>query len=172
MVHVNRRSAAVMVFASAGVCALLSGCAPSPTLQVMDATMIEASPEAVVVAVRVRATNTGEDGLPLREATYTVSVAGRSATVTRSPESTLRARGEQDFIVPASIRVTQAERAAMAGAPFTVTGKVSYVPPGRIPEVFFDWGLYRPSASMSGGGTVDLTGAPKPAPLPDGRTMP
>jgi len=162
----------VMGGASAGVCVLLGGCAPTPTLQVMDATMIEASAEAVVVAVRVRATNIGDDGLPLRIASYTLSIGGKSATVTRSPEATLRARGEQEFIVPAALLLSASERAGMASAPFTITGSVSYVPPGRIADVFFEWGVYRPSAPINGGGTVNLAGPVRDAPLPEGKSMP
>ncbi len=172
MVQMNRRAVLAIGVAVVGVCALLGGCAPTPSLEVVDATLIDASPEAVVVAVRVRATNIGEDGLPLRLATYTISAGGKSATVTRSPEATLRARGAQEFIVPAALLLNSSERAAMSDTPFTISGTVSYVPPGRIPEVFFDMGIYRPSASMSGGGTVNLAGPTRPAPLPDGKSMP
>lgn len=167
----HRRTPALLALAAAPLLFSLTGCTTAPTLQVTSATVTDSSDEAVVVTFVINARNTTEDPLGLQDARYTVSLAGVTARVERSPEATLRALGEQEFHLPASFAIPRSQRAGLTSAPYSISGSVAYEPPDAVNKQFFQWGIYRPTGSISGSGTVDLAAAPRPVPAPAGRPL-
>ncbi|MBL0869944.1 MAG: hypothetical protein IBJ18_05135 [Phycisphaerales bacterium] len=145
----------------------LSACAPTPKIDVVSATVTDASDEAVVVSFVLTASNTYEEGLPLQDITYTATVGSQSVRMVRSPEATLRAAGQQSFVVPAALTIPRSARESLKQVPWTLSATARYTEPGAIPRTLYDWGVRQPSASASGSGTIDLSAAPKPAVVPE-----
>lgn len=145
----------------------LGACAPTPKLDVVSATVTDASDEAVVVSFVLTASNTYEEGLPLQDITYTATIGSQSVRMVRSPEATLRAAGQQSFVIPAALTIPRSARESMKQVPWTLSATARYTEPGAIPRTLYDWGVRQPWTSTSGSGTIDLTAAPKPASVPE-----
>lgn len=145
----------------------LAACAPTPKIDVVSATVTDASDDAVVVSFVLTASNTYEEGLPLQDITYTATVGSQSVKMVRSPEATLRAAGQQSFVIPAALTIPRSARESLKQVPWTLSATARYTEPGAIPRTLYDWGVRRPSASTSGSGTIDLSAAPKPAIVPE-----
>lgn len=139
---------------------LAGGCgAPAPIVTLDGARIADRSDEAVVIDFLFSAENPGNEALPLRLATYTVSLDGREVfRGTRSAEATLRRRGIQQFRLPASVPADLIPEDAQTGSevPFAIAGNVQYLTPGVLSRVMFDARLRRPTASFSASGTLEL----------------
>jgi len=145
----------------------IAACAPTPKIDVVSATVTDASDDAVVVSFVLTASNTYEEGLPLQDITYTATVGSQSVKMVRSPEATLRAAGQQSFVIPAALTIPRSARESLKQVPWTLSATARYTEPGAIPRTLYDWGVRQPSASTSGSGTIDLSAAPKPAIVPE-----
>ncbi len=153
--------------ACAAAALTLAACAPTPKIDVVSATVTDASDEAVVVSFVLTASNTYEEGLPLQDITYTATVGSQSVRMVRSPEATLRAAGQQSFVIPAALTIPRSARESLKQVPWTLSATARYTEPGAIPRTLYDWGVRQPSANASGSGTIDLSAAPKPAVVPE-----
>lgn len=157
----------VALSACAAAALTLAACAPTPKIDVVSATVTDASDDAVVVSFVLTASNTYEEGLPLQDITYTATVGSQSVKMVRSPEATLRAAGQQSFVIPAALTIPRSARESLKQVPWTLSATARYTEPGAIPRTLYDWGVRQPSASTSGSGTIDLSAAPKPAVVPE-----
>lgn len=141
-----RRAARAGVVALLGLCGPWA-CAPDPRLSVAGASLVESTPEADVVRVRLLAMNPGSGQLRLDSVRYAASAAqagAGSASVRRSPEASVQGGAEQPFEVP----VVMPPGTAGPGALITLRGRLTYKTEGTIPRLLFDWGLYRPSVGF------------------------
>ncbi|MBA4028820.1 MAG: hypothetical protein C0475_06760 [Planctomyces sp.] len=153
------------VAASALGLVVLAACAPDPRLTVAGASLIESTPEADVVRVRLVALNPGRGRLNLDSVRYAARSAGAaagSASVRRSPEANVVGGAEQPFEFP----VVMPPGSAQPGAQITLQGRLTYKTEGTIPRLLFDWGLYRPSVGFSLPLTVLPADTPTPTPTP------
>lgn len=151
------------------VATLLTGCGHTPpTFEVVGARLADRTPEGVVLEFDLDATNTNAEELPLRVASYTLSIDGeRVFTGERSPEATLRRFGTQRITLPAAIRVDDpgaADALTTGRHRYRLNGTVTYLAPGVLFDVLFDARIYRPSISFSDTGEIDFD-APSDAPL-------
>lgn len=153
--------------ACAAAALTLAACAPTPKIDVISATVTDASDEAVVVSFVLTASNTYEEGLPLQDITYTATVGSQSVRMVRSPEATLRAAGQQSFVIPAALTIPRSARESLKQVPWTLSATARYTEPGAIPRTLYDWGVRQPWTSTSGSGTIDLSATPKPAVVPE-----
>lgn len=138
----------------------LGGCGlTAPRLTVTDVHAAEVEPTGKVIMIVVEAQNLSNDALPLRDATYSLSLNGRRVfTGKRSPESTLRMFGAQKISLPVAL---PREGVPPAGiAKYEVSGSVVYLPPGRFNEILYEYGLLRPTTSFRGTGEIDLSALP------------
>lgn len=136
---------------------------------VSSVSITEATDDAVVATFVLSAENPGDEALLLKSATYDVSVAGVRTSVRRSPEASLRATGGQQIILPVALKMDRAARAAAgSAAAYSISGSLAYLSPGVVAQQMEEWGIYAPSASFAGSGTINLTAAPSPAPKPEG----
>lgn len=129
-----------------------------PTVEVVDAQVVEQSALGSRVLVRLRVTNPNDEELPMPRVTCDLDIVGGGRfTFTDIPYATLPARdnegtlapGEQVLIVPAGLLGS-----AVAGKRFTVRGTVVFQPEGQIRKVMSDTGIPLPRASFTGEGTV------------------
>lgn len=138
----------------------LGGCGlTAPRLTVTDVHASDVEPTGKVIMIVVEAQNLSNDALPLRDATYSLSLNGRQVfTGKRSPESTLRMFGAQKISLPVAL---PREGVPPAGiAKYEVSGSVVYLPPGRFNEILYEYGLLRPTTSFRGTGEIDLSALP------------
>lgn len=138
--------------------AMLTGCDTAPSLEVVSAELIETSPQGSVVAFTIQAVNSNEDPLPLRNVDYSANAAGLGFSGVRAGEATLRATGEQTIVIPAAFSGPVA-----IGSDASITGSVGYTATGKLAELFYEWGVYRPSEGFSGSVVVE---APRPKSQP------
>lgn len=144
------------------LCAFLGGCfgVASPVL-----TVVEIRPESVTTEGRrfvvvVDAENRSDSALPLKDATYSLSVDGKKVFEgQRSPESTLRKFSTQRLYFPVAVPSTT--NLASGNAEFRVSGSVVYLPPGKLNEILYDYNLLRPTTGFGGSKPVDLNQTPK-----------
>ncbi|MBY0111430.1 MAG: LEA type 2 family protein [Phycisphaerales bacterium] len=135
----------------------LGGCfgVVSPTLTVVEIRPETATPEGRRFVVVVDAENRSENALPLKDATYTLSIDGKKVFEgQRSPESTLRKFATQRLLFPVS--VPNGVLASSGTASYRVSGSVVYLPPGKFNEILYDYRLIRPTTGFSGSGQLDL----------------
>ncbi len=106
----------------------------------------------------IDATNDNPDPLPLKRASYTLSLDGEVVySGVRSPETTLSEYSTHSFELPALVPMSFASR--RDPVPYRLTGMVSYVTPGKLSETLFETGVRQPEAPMNVAGTIDFTGA-------------
>lgn len=140
-----------------------AGCSSTrpPGLTIQSAELTEQTDAGMVVTFTVLADNPNPDALPLRDAQYTVSLAGKPVfSGVRSAQATVRRFGTQTFTLPAAIPATPAGRGV---EPFEISGKLTYLVPGALAETLFDIHVLRPSTSFGGKGDVDLSRLTPPA---------
>jgi hypothetical protein len=138
--------------------ALLAGCysQPAPAIRVVDAHVVEATSDGVVVLFTIEGENRGTDSLPLRAVNYNVSIGGRPVFEgVRSAGRTLPRGGSQSITLPAAAPVGAFPAGPpRAGAPFEITGTIEYETPGVLSDILFDAGVLRPTVAFSGVGAL------------------
>ncbi len=153
-----------VLFARASCAALLSStlcalgaCSSIKPPAVTDATaaVTSATDDGTALDVLVNVTNDNDEGLPLRDVTYTVEVGGvRVFSGTRSAEASVPAHGSQLVRLPASVPTQVWTSAAAGGSSFRVAGSMTYVTPGAFAEALFDAGVRVPSMGFSASGEL------------------
>lgn len=146
----------------------LGGCSSytAPTLEVLDARVVERTEEGAIVQFVVKATNQNNNPLPLRDTRYTLELNGEQVfSGIRSPEATLRRQGEQQVVLPAAVPNSMLGSLADGTARYRLSGSLMYVTPGAFAELLFDTGVRRPSVGFSDEGTLSMSVMP-PAPEP------
>lgn len=153
-------SRAVSVVLVLGAASLLGACTgySSPRMSVEKAQATEKTPDGTAVVFVLNAENENDVALPLRTVEYTVALDGQNVfTGTRSAEATLRRKGVQQIVLPASVRAEQWGGRELAGVSrYRLSGRVFYVTPGQLAEVLFDAGVRTPSAEFAFEGEIDL----------------
>ncbi|MGE3107164.1 MAG: LEA type 2 family protein [Phycisphaerales bacterium] len=150
---------------------LIAGCSSyqAPSLQVLDARVIEQTPEGAVVQFTIQATNQNNNPLPLRDVEYSLSLGGEQVfTGIRSPEATIRQSGTQQFTLPAAVKASVLPPAGST-TPYRLSGSLTYITPGAFAELLFDTGVRRPSTPLSGEGTLEWPGSLSSAPATPAR---
>lgn len=151
-------SVLVALLASAlGACTAYS----SPKLGVESARATERTPDGAAVVFVLSAENENDVALPLRTVEYALALDGRSVfTGTRSAEATLRRKGVQQIVLPATVQTGGEGGGEVSGmVRYRLSGRVFYVTPGQLAEVLFDAGVRTPSAEFTFEGDIDM-GAP------------
>ena len=147
------------------VLCLLSGCSSTqaPGLVVQSAELTERTDAGMVITFTIVADNANDEALPLRDATYTVSLDGKQVfSGTRSAQATVRRFGTQTFTLPAAVPLDGPPPTGIE--PFQISGRLKYLVPGALAETLFDIHVRRPSTYFHGTGTVDLTTVKVPPP--------
>jgi len=136
----------------------LTGCrsVTAPTFDARSAQTTRATDSAVALEFVISADNPNPDPMPLRRVDYELAVNGRTVfSARRSPEATIPPFGTQSFTLPA---VVPAElQPDDPSAPYTLTGTVRYLEPGRLNEILFDRNLRVPTAPLRLRGTITFT---------------
>jgi hypothetical protein len=110
----------------------------------------DSTPDGSLLIVELEAQSTAEDQLPLTEVRYTVSRDGKQVfSGFRSPQATLRRFGTQRLLLPAVV-----PGGIGTGGVYEVEGTMTYVEPGTIAGVLFDFGVRTPTVDFSGTGTL------------------
>jgi hypothetical protein len=140
----------------------LGGCSGyrAPKVEVASVNVAEATSEGVVVEFILAAANDNEDPLPLKRIDYTLALDGKKVfSGVRSPEATLRSKGEQRIRVPAVVRIGPGEPAPTGTKEYTLSGRITYLEPGKIAELLFDTAVIQPSAGFSAKGSIVFPGS-------------
>lgn len=137
------------------VAASLGGCATveTPTIEVVNVRVAEQTGEAARIEALVELTNPNDTPLPLTSASYTLSVGSAgSVSLDDFPNRTLPALGKQTVLLPASVRTNGAN---LKGAAYTVSGSVTYEPPGEMRKILTESGIPLPWVDFSKSGSVE-----------------
>lgn len=133
--------------AGVAILAWLAGCA-SPSIQVKSVAVEDQSADAVRLGVDVELSNPADESMRLLRWDYTFSANGErysgtwEALTTLAPNSTVTRR--VPVVLPAG---------PVGEGPWNISGSLSYRSPTRLAEIFYDLGVWRPSASFGGAGT-------------------
>jgi hypothetical protein len=108
----------------------------------------------------VDAENPSDKPLPLKDATYSLSIDGKKVFEgQRSPESTLRKFSTNRLYFPVAVPSS----VNLAGrAEFRANGNVVFLRPGKLNEILYEYGLVRPSTGFNGAGQIDLNQTSSP----------
>lgn len=150
-----RRTTAALLLAAIP----LAGCSTvhPPRFDVVGVSPAKPTDEGVVLTFTLDAVNDNDKPMPLRTASYTLTLGGSTVFQgQRSPEATIPAFGSQRFELPAVIPYTYDVPTGTAA--YTITGTVSYLEPGRLKEILFDSEVRVPEAPLAVGGTIDFGG--------------
>lgn len=137
--------------------ALLGACNPirSPKIEHLGVREVELTPERAVYSFRFRATNPNDDALPLGEVRYTLEIRDEPVFEgVRSPQATLDAFGTREFEVPAVIDRAAVDLSGVVD--YTISGVVTYIPPGRFRQELYRARMRVPKSSFNVEGRVDV----------------
>jgi hypothetical protein len=147
------------------VAAMAGGCGTAPKVEVVSASLGEVTDSAVQVKVNLKVTSEAEEALPLKLVHYTVTLEGGaggsgaggagSFKGTRVAESVLPKKGGVALVLPASMLMSMGSGELR----YTITGELTYVRQGPVPEWLYDMYLSRPSVAFSGSGVVGAAAA-------------
>lgn len=147
-----------LLIAAAAAVASLAGCSgiKPPSIEVVQATVVETSDQAIALAFELDLTNPNPSPLRLREIDYTGRLNGADFTGRRAAELTLPASGRERISIPASFPFAQmpADAPRSGEIEYDVRGSVVYVAPQRLAEILLDTQIYRPKSRFSDAGTV------------------
>ncbi|MEM9414285.1 MAG: hypothetical protein AAGA29_02250 [Planctomycetota bacterium] len=147
---------------------LLSGCSglqgiEQPTVEVVEARVVEQSAGGASLAVTLRVMNPNAEELAMPRVTCDLDVDGAGRfTFTDVPYATApgaRDGGEQFVTLPAAVLGGD-----LAGRRYSVRGTVVFQPEGQLRRVFTDIGVPLPRAVFEGQGVVQGTGLEQPTP--------
>ena len=142
----------------------LAGCSSvhAPRFNIVAVQETERTERAVVLGFTVEAVNPNDVALPLRRASYTLTLDGeRVFSGSRIARATVPRYGRQRFELPAVVPADLIDPARFdrpGDMPYTLDGTVQYQRPGRLAEFLFDINLRRPKAPLHLRGTLDLPG--------------
>ncbi len=108
------------------------GCAThAPTFVVTSADLTERTADGMVITFTILADNPNSDALPLRDATYSVSLRGKKVfSGVRSAQVTIGRYGTQTFTLPAAIPLSGGEGPGDT-EPYVLHGSIKYLVAGR-----------------------------------------
>lgn len=138
----------------------MTGCAivRPPDATVESVRLVGASDEGARYLVTVHLKNPNDVDLPLRKAQLSLRVAEvGSYAFDAIPNHTLPANGEQTVTLAAAMATEPGEQSA---GKYSVSGHLTYQPPGEIPKLFTDAGFPRPRANFGASGDVESDLAP------------
>lgn len=136
----------------------------APILVVKEARVVEESPQGLVVAFGLDATNLNTDAVPLGEVRYALKLDGREAfRGVRGGEATIRRFGTQPITLPAALIIGPDSPRPSGVVEYELSGTLSYIAPGRLAQILFDTGFSRPSVPFRIAGRIDM-GQQGPAP--------
>ncbi|XAL99826.1 hypothetical protein OT109_00250 [Phycisphaeraceae bacterium D3-23] len=151
---------------AAALCALvLSGCSglqgiERPTVEVVDARVVEQSARGASLAVTLRVVNPNVKELAMPRVTCDLDVDGAGRfTFTDVPYATVPGRGEQVVMLPAAVLGSE-----LTGRRYTVRGTVVFAPEGQLRRVFTDIGVPLPRTAFEGAGVIQGQGIGQPTP--------
>lgn len=130
---------------------VLPGCALAPSAEVQSGLPRDRQASGAVADITVELSNPNDEPLPMREVQYSVEVVGQpglSFSGKRAAEATIPANGVHKLTLPAAFPTG----VDLAGAEYTISGSVSYLPPGQIAAVLYDYRVSRPSVGFRGRG--------------------
>lgn len=154
--------------------AVLTGCSglqgvASPTVEVVDAQVVEQTAQGARVVVLLRVSNPNTEELPMPRVTCDLDIVGGGRfTFTDVPYATVPGAGNDDDAQPGTQVISVPAGllgSAVAGKRYTVRGTVVFEPEGQLRRVFTDTGLPLPRSSFSGEGV--LTDALPAGPTPE-----
>lgn len=141
-----------LLFALLLILGAATGCdtTKAPTVNMVEARVVQQRPEAALVELTLELTNANPDPLPLVEFTYTADLDGRRVFDSRrAAQATLRRLGTQSLILPVVVPGDFLSGALAGSHALVVSGKLSYIAPGQLGEVLFDTGVRVPKVSFS-----------------------
>ena len=140
--------------------ALLDGCAlpkpptilKAPVTSILSVALSEQTDAGVRVEVVIELVNENDVPLPLITSNYRISVgsAGSFAFIDQT-NCTVPAHGTQTLTLPAAFAHGGAN---LHGAPYDVSGAISFKPPGEVREVMTESGIPLPRSSFAGKGKL------------------
>ncbi len=146
-----------------GCClALITGCTgpKPPSFDPVGVTAMTERDGELELILTINAVNDNPKPMPLKRASYTLALDGKTVySGVRSPETTLSRYETHAFELPALVPMAFATRTDPV--PYRLTGTVSYVTPGKLAETLFETGVRQPEAPFNVAGTIDFTGAPR-----------
>ena len=123
-----------------------------PRAAVTAVEILETTSEGATVMVTVTMENRENIELPLPAAQYDVSIEGLGQFSFQDiPGVSLPPAGTQTLLLPAAF----ATKNGVEGRQYTISGQVSYRPPGAIRTVLTDYRVPLPTADFSTGGQFD-----------------
>lgn len=130
---------------------LLGGCITHrPEARVLDAALVEESPDGSRVEFVVEIDNPRDVGYPILDARYTVDVEGAGPfSFTAYPVEALPAEGTQRLLLAGAF-----DRTGLAGRRWRVNGSLTYQPGGNLRAVGTDLGIPLPSVAFNGEGVL------------------
>jgi LEA14-like dessication related protein len=139
----------------------LAGCAGfrAPRIEVLDATVVEVTDEAMRVDIALDLSNPNAEPLELREITYAFTIDGtRTFSGKRSAQATLPSTGTNRLNIPAVVRWDRTgwEETRPDTSNWSVNGSVVYLVPSPLAEILLDINVRKPRAPFRGTGTVAL----------------
>jgi len=123
-----------------------------PTAQVAKVELVEQTTQGARLRLTIAMENPNQVPLPLGASQYTMVLDGdHTFSYTDRPKRTLPAGGQQILELPAAFETGGRE---VSGSAYTVTGTVSYRPPGQFRRLLIETGLPLPTVEYSASGTV------------------
>jgi len=139
---------------------LLAGCSSTqaPRISIVDASVSEATDEAVVVSFLLKLENPNNQPLPLRDFEYSLSVDGKQVFQgRRSVEATLQQEADYTLLLPAVVPFRRLGGTTSGIHSCVVSGQLSYVAPGQLAEVLTDLRWPAPTTNFSGAAQVEFS---------------
>ncbi len=149
-------------FLMLAVLACASGCDGfrAPTVSVMDATLIDATDEALALSFVIDMANPNTAAVPLLEFRYTLAIDGKEVYAGRRGGAvTLSAVDSRQVSLPAIVpyrALGWTPQTLPASVDYTFTGRLQYYAPKRLTQVLFDTGTRRPKVSFAKSGQLQL----------------
>lgn len=137
---------------------LLVACHASPRFTVTDVAMTGESDEAYVLTFTLLGENPGDEPLPLRRVSYSLTLDETPVfSGTRLAQATLPAHGAQAITLPVSIPAEGGAPPLGVSANYRISGSVEYLPPGSISELLFDSRLRIPTTGFGERGAFEFS---------------
>lgn len=153
--HGHWRSAGILV----GLALVVGGCGyHSPQFKVTGVALTEQTDEGAVLSFTLVGENRNDIPLPLRRASYSLSLDGHEVFHgMRSPQVTIRRYGSQTFTLPVAIDLTKIGGLPTGQIPYRLRGTVEYELPGSFSQLLFETELRRPRSGFAESGRLDFS---------------
>jgi len=122
----------------------------TPPATVASVRVAQQTGEGVRLEVVVELTNPNDVALPLKSSSFSVRVGGAAASMSTRPNRTLPARGMQTVVLPIALATGE----SVSGAQVSVTGTITYEPPGEIRKLLTESKIPLPTTSFSYQGQI------------------